>query len=355
MLVTTTPSVKIMAPQPGVVVTQHVEEGQLVKPGDPLITVSLDRAAINGGKFAVRSLDALEARKRLNEFQISLTNSRARAERVRLEDVIDAAIQQVDSFREQIRLQQEVVDSNQQIFDRIATVVDRGFISKFEFESRKQALISSKQSLASLMQRLQSAQADREQASNQLQNLAIESQQSASQLEDTRLALSSEQTRLEAEQGYAVLAPIGGRVTALAASPGRLVTQTKPLMVIVPERSRLHAELYAPTRAVGLIQPGNETRILYDAYPYQRFGSYEGQIKTISRIAIDPREAEVPLPFEEPVYRITVQLRQQNVRTSMKTRQLQPGMTLTANIVLERQTFIEWLLQPLNAVSNRSQ
>jgi hypothetical protein len=29
-------------------------------------------------------------------------------------------------------------------------------------------------------------------------------------------------------------------------------------------------------------------------------------------------------------------------------------MTLKANIVLERQTFLAWLLQPLNAVLNRT-
>ena len=33
---------------------------------------------------------------------------------------------------------------------------------------------------------------------------------------------------------------------------------------------------------------------------------------------------------------------------------LQPGMTLKANIVLERQSFLAWLLQPLNAVLKRT-
>ena len=125
-------------------------------------------------------------------------------------------------------------------------------------------------------------------------------------------------------------------------------------MVIVPDKAELTAELYAPTRAVGFVDPGEETRLLYDAFPYQRFGSFGGKVTNISRIAIDPRESDIPFPFEEPVYRITVKLDRQAVKAFGDLNHLQAGMTLKANIVLERQSFLAWLLQPLNAVLNRT-
>ena len=143
-------------------------------------------------------------------------------------------------------------------------------------------------------------------------------------------------------------------MTALAAGVGRAVNASRPVMVIVPQDAELVAELYAPTRAVGFVEPGKETRLLYDAFPYQRFGSFGGKVDNISRIAVDPRETEIPFPFEEPVYRIKVKLDRQAIRASGEQNPLQAGMTLQANIVLERQTFLAWLLQPLNAVLNRT-
>jgi membrane fusion protein len=159
---------------------------------------------------------------------------------------------------------------------------------------------------------------------------------------------------LEGEQSYVIKAPIAGRVTALAAGAGRAATSARPLMVIVPTDAQLQAELYAPTRSIGFVEPGEETRLLYDAFPYQRFGSFEGRVASISRIAVDPRETEIPFPFEEPVYRVRVHLDQQSIEAFGEPAPLQPGMTLQANIVLERQSFLAWILQPLNAVLNRT-
>jgi membrane fusion protein len=47
---------------------------------------------------------------------------------------------------------------------------------------------------------------------------------------------------------------------------------------IVPNDSVLQAELFVPTRAIGLVQPGHEVRILYEAFPYQQFGTYSGKV-----------------------------------------------------------------------------
>lgn len=184
-------------------------------------------------------------------------------------------------------------------------------------------------------------------------SVAIEAEQGVSQIRESLQALNAEQARLEGEQSYVINAPIDGRVTVLAAGVGRAVNESRPVMVIVPEGAELVAELYAPTRAVGFVEAGKETRLLYDAFPYQRFGSFGGKVVNISRTAVDPRETDIPFPFEEPVYRIKVSLDQQRIDPFGGLSPLQAGMTLQANIVLERQTFLAWLLQPLNAVLNR--
>ena len=74
----------------------------------------------------------------------------------------------------------------------------------------------------------------------------------------------------------------------------------------------------------------------------------------MSRAVIDPRQLTAPLGIEEAVYRIEVVPDAQAVGAYGERLPLQPGMTLTANIVLDRRSFLDWLLAPLNAVMRRN-
>lgn len=354
ILVTDTPSTKVVAALPGVVIELNAREGQTVEKGDRLAVINLDRRAISGATVAGKSLDSLEARRRLTEQQLGLSQRRASAERERLNTVIGNAEQQAISLREQITLQEQVVASNQQMFDQISKVIERGFVSKVDYERRRQQLISSQQQLAGLKQQLSARMADADQARAQIVSIAAEAAQGAIEIQTSLQGIAQQQTQMEGEQAYVITAPISGRITALQAAQGRTANPNVPLMVIIPEGSVLKAELFAPTRAIGFVKPGQETRILFDAFPYQRFGSFGGSIEAVSQTIIDPRETEVPIKLEEPVYRVNVRLELQRIEGYGASVPLQPGMTLKANIILERQSFLDWLLQPLNAVTKRT-
>jgi membrane fusion protein len=355
ILVTDIPSAKVVAIAPGVVTELNANEGQIVKKGDRLAIINLDRQTSSGAAVASRSLDSLKIRSQLATQQIGLAQRRSAAESERLNAVIGNASQQATSLREQIALQQEVVASNQQLFEQISKVVERGFVSKFDYERRRQTLIGSQQQLAGLRQQLAARISEADQSRAQLSSIAAESAQGAVEIESTLQSIVQQQAQFEGEQGYVITAPISGRVTALQTANGRTASSNIPLMVIVPEKSQLKAEIYAPTRAIGFVKKGQEARILYDAFPYQRFGSFGGKIHSVSRSIIDPRETDVPLKLEEAAYKLTVRLDQQVLKAYGEQIDLQPGMTLKANIILERQSFLSWLLQPLNAVLRRTE
>jgi membrane fusion protein len=354
ILVTNVASAKVIAQQSGTVSEVAVAEGQLVGQGERLVVIHSDRLTTDGGEVASRSLSTIEARRQLSETQMALAASRAAAERGRLSAALASAEQQSANLNAQIALQEEVVASNQQIFDQIARVVDRGFVSKVEFERRRQTLLNAQLALAGFQQRRTASIAEAAQVHSQLASVDIETAQGISQVRDSLEILSAEKARLQGEHSYVVTAPIAGRVTAFATGEGRPINPGTPLMIIVPDKTKLWAELYAPSRAVGFVEPGKETRLLYDSFPYQRFGSFLGKVSSISRIAVDPRDTEIPFPFEEPVYRVRVDLVEQAVKAFGTATPLQPGMTLRANIVLERQSFLAWLLQPLKAVLNQN-
>lgn len=116
----------------------------------------------------------------------------------------------------------------------------------------------------------------------------------------------------------------------------------------------MQATLFAPSRAIGMARPGQEVRLMYDAFPYQRFGSFSGRIVAISRAVLAPDEVDAPVKLQEPVYEIHVALDRQHVEAFGQALALQPGMTLNADVVLDRRSFLDWLLEPIRAVRNRA-
>ena len=76
---------------------------------------------------------------------------------------------------------------------------------------------------------------------------------------------------------------------------------------------------------------------------------------SVSQAAIPPDELKIPVPnVGEPVFRVRVRLPDQSIRAYGKRVRLQPSSLLTAEVVTDRRTLVEWLLDPLFASAGTS-
>lgn len=355
ILATAQASTKIVALRPGQVTALRVSEGDVVRAGQPLAVIQTEETNENGGSSIGESLAAIDTQRMLAERQLGLVGRRADSDRARLTAVLSGLTQQRLDLDAQISLQEQAVASARDMFERIGGLLDRGFISRIEVERRRQAYIAAQQDLARLHQQRSALASESSRTAVELSRVATDADNDSLVVRNASETLSQQSARLRGERAYVVTAPIAGRVAGLQTAMGRSADPSIPLMEIVPEHSPLIAQVYAPTRAIGFIHPGNEVRLLYDAFPYQRFGSFGGTVTRISRTVIDPRQLTAPLGIEEPVYRIEVALDAQAVAAFGNSLVLQPGMTLSANLILDRRSFLDWLLTPLNAVAQRDQ
>lgn len=354
ILATRAASAKVVAIRAGQVTELLVAEGDFVRQGQRLATVRTEQADESGASTIGESLVAVESQRRLTEQQMRLAGRRAESERARLAATLAGLEQQREDLAGQIVLQEEAVTSTRDTFERVAGLLENGFISRIEVERRRQAYITARQDLARLNQQRNAMGADIRRSTAELARVAADAGSEIVAASSSAEALVQQRARLRAERAYTILAPISGRVAALQTAAGRGTDPSVPLLEIVPEGSALTAQVYAPTRAIGFVRPGQEVRLLYDAFPYQRFGSFGGRVVRVSRTVIDPRQLAAPLGIEEPVYRIEVALDAQTVAAFGERMPLQPGMTLNANLILDRRSFLDWLLTPLNAVLRRN-
>ena len=354
ILVTDQPTVKVFAPRPGIAVRVYPRDGAFVEKGSPLLLVDVDTRNQEGVAPAQSSMATADQQLTLGRMQVALARQNHDQERGRLVQAAAAAERQRRILEEQLALQMEVVASHEQLFNQMNAVIERGFISRAQFEQRRQVLLTARQSASGIEQRIADLDAQAAQARTQIGALGLARDREVAGIESSMLGHEQQRLEFSGARSFVITAPASGRVTALQTAPGQSVTPQRPVLMIVPAGAALQADIYAPTRAIGFVRPGQEARLLYDAFPYTRFGSFRGRVQSVSRTVLDPRETDVPLQLEEPVYRIRVALDSQAIVAHGGEQQLQPGMTLTANLVLERRSFFQWLLAPLYAVINRA-
>ena len=121
-------------------------------------------------------------------------------------------------------------------------------------------------------------------------------------------------------------------------------------MTIVPAGAKLRAELAVPSAAIGFVKQGQQVRLAIDAFPYQRFGTVAGKVQTVAASAVN---AQGPSGSTIAVYPVTVMLDTASITAYGRNESLVSGMSLTARIITEKQSLLQWLFEPLFAVRRR--
>jgi membrane fusion protein len=219
-----------------------------------------------------------------------------------------------------------------------------------EFNRRRSAALEQRQWLSSLEQQLAARENQLTETRYALQQLPIVLAEKVRSIRDDLSALDVRIAELDGRRAYVLRAPIAGRVSTLQATIGQYADPRRLQMEIVPAKTILQAELFVPTRAIGFVEPGQKIRIMYEAFPYQHYGTYSGRITKVSQTIVTAADAAGPLLPKEPAYRVTASIDQPEIETKGRRILLQPDMLLRADIILEERPIIQWLIEPLLSV-----
>lgn len=341
---------KIFVPQRGTIRAVYVNEGQQVHEGQTLLTIDTDQIAANGMDVNATMLDTLKSQKDLLTGQIAAEEQREKSERDRLTAMIDGLETEISQFQAQLKIQVERIRVEEEFVASATELKDQGYMADADFKRRQDAFLEQKQNLNSLSQQLAARQNQLTETRYSLQQLPTVMAGKIQVLRSELATTEQRITEISGRRAYVMRAPTDGRVSMLQATVGQFADPRQLQMEIVPTESVLQAELFVPTRAIGFVQPGQEVRILYDAFPYQQFGAYGGRVVNISQTILTGSDTFGPIELREPAYRVTVVLDRPNIDAYGKKIPLQADMLLRADIILEKRSLISWLLNPLLSV-----
>jgi membrane fusion protein len=340
---------KVFAPKPGVITAVYVKQGQWVDEGENLLKITSEDLAANGGDVNATLLATLQSHKAELASQIAAEEARTNSERERLTAVVRNLLSEKAHLEAQGAAQGERIELAEKLVSSASQLTSKGYMSDLEFTRRKEAVLEQKQNLSTLRRQMATLQNQITEARYSLDQLPTVMAEKVQLMRNELAATEQRIAEIEGKRAFIVRAPIAGRVAMLDANVGQAAQTQHPQLEILPEDSALQAELLVPTRAAGFVHAGQEVRILYDAFPYQNFGTYRGRIAQVTQTIISGGDTATPISLKEPAYKVDVELDRADVDAGGKKIPLQAGMLLKADIILEKRPLITWLINPLLA------
>lgn len=335
---------RIYSNQPAEVRAIHVRVGQRVTAGQPIMTLALAQGQ-NGvspqlGLFAEQDEELSR--------QLTIAETQARSAVAALDAQASGIRAAIASLTRQRAIAIEQVSLAQSAVRRAERLASEGAGTKRQVEDSRSAMLARRAEAEALDEQIIAQNSLLRANAAERERLALESQRNQSSLTLQRAALAEQKAGLARSDKLVLTAPIDGVVGDIGAEIGQQVRTDRNVATVIPKNSKLEIWLYAPSRAVGTAREGQQVRIQFDAFPFEKYGSGSGVVTEVSRVATDPANVDAGLGITEPVFRIRTKLNSVSAGSKLTPARLRPGMTLSGKLQLERRRLWQVLFGPIS-------
>ena len=114
-------------------------------------------------------------------------------------------------------------------------------------------------------------------------------------------------------------------------------------MTLVPTDARIELLAEFEPSDIGKVKVGDPVRIKIDAFPFQVYGTLDGEVRTISSDAF----IETAGALKTLSYRAYIAMKGTEFARQPSDTPLRPGMTATVEVIIGRRSVISFLLYPV--------
>ena len=321
---------KIQSLEGGIVDRLLVKEGDLVRPGQPLVRLDPTRFATSFEESANQAevLKAMIARleaevlgKGVITFPPGTPPALARSERELFASRRAKLAEATASLASQMRIAQ-----NQLAI--VQPLVAKKVVSEMDALKLRQEIATLAGKLAEIK--------------------GTYSQESYTELSSKKAELSALQPIVDQRHDQLrrteMLSPVRGRVNKIEVTTrGGVIAPGEPIMEIIPVEDQLLVEAKVRPRDVAFLVPGMAARVKITAYDYTVYGDLKGKVEQISA---DTIEEETP-HGKESFYQVVIRTDGSQLRRGAQTLPIIPGMVAEVDILSGKRSVLNYLLRPL--------
>jgi hemolysin D len=136
-------------------------------------------------------------------------------------------------------------------------------------------------------------------------------------------------------------------------STGTVVQPGTVLLTLVPVNETLRAEVWLTNEDIGFVKKGQQVKLKFAAFPFQKYGMVQGTVEHIGADSVDTAAASGNAASEKPAagsaltYKALVALKAARLEADGERFPLSAGMQANAEILLGTRTVLEYLLSPV--------
>lgn len=325
----------------GAITDINVREGDLVKQGDVLVVLDKIQitAATNEGRAKVAALMSQRSRINAELFdrplsfppEVSGYPDFMRNQRQLYAKRREALQAELQSLSDMKALLKEELDLN-------VPLVETGDVARAEIIRMRRSIVDIDGQMSSLRQRY-------------IQELQAELTLTEEELVTAQQILAQRENSLEATE---LLAPTDGIVKNVRLTTvGGVLRPGDEVLQIVPTGEQLIVEAKVPPRDIAFVKVGQTAAVKFDTYDSSIYGSADGVVTYISP---DTLSEQGPQGNQEVYYRVNIEVDISDMRTKRADEkvEIQPGMTLVAEIKTGTSTVFDYLTKPITKTFSES-
>lgn len=344
--------IRVQTTQAGTVKELFVKEDEKVEAGQPLLQLDMSRYSGEKTEYTDAMRRELLAILFNLEQQKNQEHEKNQIKTKELTQHITSSQKQYEQLIAQQLTFKDRVELNRHLVEQLLKLSGTGFISSLELSRQQDTLLSLLQQEQVLeSQQLKTAE-QLTQYQSMLKQLPLEHNATLTKLDNQISEFRNQLTRLQHEQSSIVRSPIAGTVSGILPNLGQHMVSGDIALSLVPMGAELEVVVYVPSRAIAFIEQGQDVKLRFHAFPYQRFGVHQGKVKEVSNTVLFPKEV-TEVSLQEPSYRVRVQLSSQHIKAYDRELALRAGMTLDADVITERRSLLRWLFDPIYSIKGQ--
>jgi membrane fusion protein len=343
----------LVAENSGVIGAIMVRPGQQVAKGQALARLARPQIVVAGGDTAQLTIAQSKAMLRNIDMQLSGNARAIAAVQAQIGQIRRGAGISTSAASARRGLTEQRRDVAQKRLTGLESLASEGLITQMAVDQARVQSMQLLQEAADADMTINEIARGRDERVGTLEAQSRDLFQAAMAMRTQRLQVEQQLLSLQANQEQTIVAPEAGVVVAVNVRPGGRVEEGQRIFAIARRDAKLTAVLQVPSRAIGLIETGQRVSLKYDAFPFQTYGLHYGRV---TRVEVASLEVErEPTEQADPDRRFLVEIKPDDVFVTAygRPRPLRVGMTLTADIEVERRSILAWWLAPLLSITGR--
>jgi membrane fusion protein len=336
---------KIRATKSGYIDQIFVNQGEQIRKGDKLFSISSVNSNILEYDPQKANINKLAREIKISEEK---KNYQSKLDDIKQDDLItqkESLEIEINQLNKKRNLANQSYEASKNIYSNNLKLFNDDLISIVDFAKIERDYLSSKLYVQDIDITITRTNLQLTSLLKQIDGFPEYRALKALEIDNYILGLAAKKREEESLLSNTVIAPNDGVVASILKVDNNLITPSELVLTIQQNQDGLIGVLHIESASIGFIRKGQNVKIRYDSFPYQRYGVFEGTVAGVSEHSFSQADIESIIRSKNYVYKVDIKLMHSTMPSQENSGlHFKSGMKFQADVIVDSLSLFEYLL-----------